>query len=208
MGSKYPVPSLIRNSLKSQLLTVANNYIRSVRKQLKYYKALGEKTFVQVPDEKLFWQFNQDSNSIATIVKHLWGNMLSRWTDFLTTDGEKEWRQREAEFENDIKTRDELLAKWNEGWECLFQAISLLNEDDLEKEIFIRNQGHSVQDAISRQLAHYACHTGQIVYIGKMVCAENWQSLSIPRGKSEEYNRLKFSKPKHTEHYPDDYLPN
>src|ERR671921_129776 len=98
-------------------------YLESVIKQFEYYKMLGERTFEQLPEEKLFWQYNQDSNSIATIVKHLWGNMLSRWTDFLTTDGEKEWRNRDAEFENDITTKQELIHKWEEGWKCLFSAL-------------------------------------------------------------------------------------
>jgi hypothetical protein len=183
-----------------------NNYLESVRKQFGYYKMLAEKTMAQVPDEKLFWQFNEESNSIATIVKHLWGNMLSRWTDFLTTDGEKDWRNRDAEFENDITSRQELMNKWNEGWNCLFTALDHLTEKDLDKEVYIRNQGHTVIDAINRQLAHYPHHIGQIVFIGKMVCGSKWTSLSIPKGKSNEFNADKFSKPKHTEHFTDEIL--
>jgi hypothetical protein len=166
---------------------------------------LGEKTFAQLPDDKLFWQYNEDSNSIATIVKHLRGNMLSRWTDFLTTDGEKESRNRDAEFENDITTRKELLEKWNAGWECFFHALNGLTEADLEKEIYIRNQGHSVMEAINRQLAHYPYHIGQIVFIGKMA-AENWSSLSIPKGNSKTFNADKFSQPKHKENFADEAL--
>lgn len=172
------------------------DYLTSTRKQFEYYKMLGEKTFGQVSDEQLFWQYNNESNSIAMIVKHLWGNMLSRWTDFLTSDGEKEWRQRDAEFENDITTREELLNKWNEGWDCLFKALDSLTTDDLTKEIYIRNEGHSVVEAINRQLAHYPYHIGQIVFIGKMICDANWNSLSIPRGNSKAYNEDKFSNPK------------
>ena len=174
-----------------------NNYLESIKKQFEFYKLLGEKTIAQLPDEKLYWQYNKESNSIAIIVKHLWGNMLSRWTDFLTSDGEKQWRERDAEFENDINTREELLAKWNEGWSCLFDAINPLTDEDLEKEIFIRNMGHSVTEAINRQLAHYAYHVGQIVFIGKMISNEDWVSLSIPRGDSKNYNEEKFSRPKH-----------
>ena len=174
-----------------------NNYLESIKKQFEFYKLLGEKTIAQLPDEKLYWQYNKESNSIAIIVKHLWGNMLSRWTDFLTSDGEKQWRERDAEFENNINSREELLAKWDEGWKCLFDAINPLTNEDLEKEIFIRNMGHSVTEAINRQLAHYAYHVGQIVFIGKMICNENWISLSIPRGDSKNYNEEKFSKPKH-----------
>src|SRR5579885_1976315 len=124
------------------------DYLQSVRKQFEYYKMLGDKTLERVPEEKIFWQYNQESNSIGTIVKHLWGNMLSRWTDFLTSDGEKEWRNRDAEFENDIKTKEELLQKWNEGWACFFKALNALTDEDLNKTIYIRNMGQSVTDAI------------------------------------------------------------
>ena len=164
------------------------DYLRSARQQFQSYKALGEKTFAQLSDEHLSWQFNSESNSIATIVKHLAGNMLSRWTDFLTTDGEKEWRRRDDEFENDIHTHDEMIKTWNQGWDCLFSALDELDNNDLSKEITIRQQSHSVMDAINRQLTHYAYHVGQIVYIGKMIRNESWTSLSIPRGKSNEFN--------------------
>jgi len=185
---------------------MSNDYLDSVKKQFEYYKMLGEKTFVQLSDDKLFWQYNQDSNSIAIIVKHLWGNMLSRWTDFLNTDGEKEWRDRDAEFENDIKTRQELTDKWNEGWMCLFNAINSLTLQDLEKIIYIRNQGHTVMEAINRQLAHYPYHVGQIVFIGKMLAENGWSSLSIPKGNSQAYNSAKFSKPKEITHFTDEFL--
>jgi hypothetical protein len=181
-----------------------NRYLESVKKQFEYYKMLGEKTFEQIPEEKLFWQLNEESNSISMIVKHLNGNMLSRWTDFLTSDGEKEWRKRDEEFDNDIKTKIELLSKWNEGWECLFNAINGLTEKDLEKEIYIRNMGHSISEAINRQLAHYPYHIGQIVFIGKIIQNKDWNSLSIPKGKSKEYNNEKFSKPKRKEHFTSD----
>ena len=180
-------------------------YLESVTKQFEYYKMLGEKTFNQVPDEKLFWQYNDNSNSIATIVKHLSGNMLSRWTDFLWTDGEKEWRNRDAEFENDIVTKDELLDKWNEGWKVFFDTIKSLSAEDLDKIIYIRNQGHTVLEAINRQLAHYPYHIGQIVFIGKM-SAEKWDTLSIPKGSSKQYNTDKFSKQKERGHYTDEFL--
>ncbi|WP_303310483.1 DUF1572 domain-containing protein [Hymenobacter sp. BT730] len=182
------------------------DYLNSVKKQFEYYKLLGDKTFAQLPDEALFWQYNLESNSIATIVKHLWGNMLSRWTNFLTTDGEKEWRNREAEFDNDVQTREELLAKWNEGWACLFAALDSLTPDNWNTTIYIRNQGHSVLEAINRQLAHYPYHIGQIVFIGKMVKDGQWNSLSIPRGNSQAYNAQKFAQPKSTTHFTDEYL--
>jgi len=183
-----------------------NDYLESVKKQFMYYKMLGEKTFSQLADDKLFWQYNEESNSIAIIVKHLWGNMLSRWTNFLTTDGEKEWRNRDAEFENDITSRQELLDKWTEGWNCLFEAIDSLTTEDLEKIIYIRNQGHTVTEAINRQLAHYPYHIGQIVFIGKMACESGWTSLSIPRGNSKTFNADKFAQPKQKGHFTDELL--
>ncbi|MBC7887795.1 MAG: DUF1572 family protein [Ferruginibacter sp.] len=185
---------------------MANDYLESVKKQFSYYKMLGEKAMAQLPEEKLFWQYNTESNSIAGIVKHLWGNMLSRWTDFLTSDGEKEWRNRDAEFDNDLPNKEVLMAKWNEGWKCLFDAIESLTTADLGKEIFIRNMGQTVTEAINRQLAHYPYHIGQIVFMAKMVCGNNWNSLSIPKGNSKEYNEAKFAKPKHTEHFTDEFI--
>lgn len=130
---------------------------------------------------------------------------MSRWTDFLTTDGEKEWRNRDAEFENDITSQDEIMDKWNEGWGVFLNTLRSLNENDLEKIIYIRNQGHTVLEAINRQLAHYPYHIGQIVFIGKM-CAEQWNSLSIPKGNSKQYNADKFSKPKEKTHFTDEFL--
>ena len=173
-------------------------------KQFQYYKDLGERTFDQMPEEKLFWKPNEECNSMGVIVKHLHGNMMSRWTNFLNSDGEKEWRKRDEEFDNDINTRKELLAKWNEGWDCLFQSIGSLDASDLSKEIYIRNIGHSVTEAINRQLAHYSYHVGQIVFIGKIIADESWASLSIAKGASKQYNQVKFSKPKRKEHFTDD----
>ena len=186
---------------------MTNDYLESVKKQFEYYKMLGEKTFDQLSDEQLFWQYNEESNSIAILVKHLWGNMMSRWTDFLTTDGEKDSRDREAEFENAIKTREALLEKWNEGWACLFTALNSVNEENFNTLIYIRNMGHTITEAINRQLAHYPYHIGQIVFIGKMVKDSEWTSLSIARGKSKVYNAEKFSKPKRKEHFTEEFLP-
>ena len=182
-----------------------NDFIESARKQFEYYKMLGDKTMQQLSDEQLFWSYNEESNSIATIVKHLWGNMLSRWSDFLTTDGEKESRNRDAEFVNDATTRREVLERWEEGWACLFQALDSLSSDDLPKVIYIRNQGHTVTEAINRQLAHYPYHVGQMVFIGKML-ATQWASLSVPRGKSSDFNQEKFSQPKLRAHFTDEVL--
>jgi hypothetical protein len=184
------------------------DYLESVKKQFEYYKLLGDKTIAQLPDDKLFWQYNQESNSIAINVKHLHGNMLSRWTDFLTTDGEKEWRNRDGEFENDLTTKEEVVKLWEDGWKCFLDTLKSLKEDDLEKIIYIRNQGHTVLEAINRQLAHYPYHVGQIVFIGKMILNEKWQSLSIPRGNSNAFNAEKFSKEKNRAHFTDEFLKN
>jgi hypothetical protein len=182
-----------------------NQYLNSVIMQFEYYKMLGEKSFEQVSDENLFWKYNEESNSIANIVSHLSGNMLSRWTDFLPTDGEKPWRNRDAEFENFINNKTELLEIWHKGWYSLMSTLNSLTDSDLDKIIFIRNQGHTVLEAINRQLAHYPYHIGQIVFIGKM-CSENWHSLSIPKGNSASYNSEKFSEPKQIKHFTQEYL--
>ncbi|MDP3557660.1 MAG: DUF1572 family protein [Bacteroidota bacterium] len=182
------------------------DFLGTAKKQFEYYKLLGEKTFEQLTEEQLFFVYNDDSNSIAIVVKHLNGNMISRWTNFLTTDGEKETRNRDGEFENDIKTKAEMLALWQSGWDCLFTTLNSLKEEDLEKTIYIRNQGCTVMDAILRQLAHYPYHIGQIVFLGKMLANNNWISLSIPKNASKQYNSEKFSKPKSDVHFTDEYL--
>ena len=182
-------------------------YLPSIRSQFAYYQLLGEKTMQQLPDDALFWQPSPASNSIAMIVKHLGGNMLSRWTDLLTTDGEKPGRQREAEFDNSLQTKAEVLAHWQAGWQCLHAALAALTEADLSREVFIRNQGHTILEAINRQLAHYPYHVGQIVFIGKLLRDAQWESLSIPKGTSAAYNAAKFAQPPHTEHFTAELLP-
>ena len=171
---------------------MSNNFLNSAKIQFEYYKSLGEKTFSQLDDNQLFIKLDVESNSIATIVKHLSGNMLSRWTDFLTTDGEKTWRQRDSEFDNDIISRKEMLEKWNIGWNVFFIAIDSLKEIDLSKKIYIRNESHTVTEAINRQLAHYSYHVGQIVFIGKLLLNEKWKTLSIAKGQSLEFNKNKI----------------
>jgi len=158
---------------------------------------LGDKSFEQLSDEQIFWQFNQESNSIAIIVKHVAGNMLSRWTNFLTEDGEKPWRNRDEEFLNTFQSKDEVLDYWEKGWKCLFEALSQINDQNLYSTIYIRNEGHSVIDAVFRQLAHYPYHIGQIVFIAKMMKNDDWKTLSIARNKSQDFNnemKDKFSK--------------
>jgi hypothetical protein len=168
--------------------TMYTTYLSSAVAQFNAYRTLGEKAMAQMQDDTLFWQYNPESNSVAIIVKHLAGNMVSRWTDIFNTDGEKEWRDRDAEFVNSISSREDLMAVWEKGWNCLFDALNSLQESDLQKTIYIRNEPHSVMDAINRQLTHYASHIGQIIYIGKMVNSENWTSLSIPRNRSADFN--------------------
>lgn len=160
----------------------------------------------QLEPEQLFIATNEDTNSIAVIVKHLSGNMLSRWTDFLTTDGEKEWRNRDGEFEETITTKEELLSVWNKGWNCFFNAVNSLKTEDLETIIYIRNEGHTVIEAINRQLAHYPYHVGQIVFYSKMLKKSGWNSLSIPKNKSNSYNADKFAKQKSVKNFTDDEL--
>lgn len=192
-------------------MEINNAYLESVKKQFLYYKTLGEKSFDQLEPEQLFVAVNDDTNSIATIVKHLSGNMLSRWTDFLTTDGEKEWRNRDAEFDshfhgNDIKAKEALLEIWNNGWSCFLTALDALTPDQLTTIIYIRNEGHTVVEAINRQLAHYPYHIGQIVFYAKMLKKTEWNSLSIPKNKSNDYNADKFSKEKSIKNFTDDEL--
>ncbi|WP_339812440.1 DUF1572 family protein [uncultured Imperialibacter sp.] len=170
------------------------SYLTSVKKEFLRYKSLGDKAMAQVADGALHWQHNEESNSIATTVKHIWGNMISRWTNFLTEDGEKEWRQRDQEFEEDKATRAEVLARWEEGWACLFAALDALKEEDLSRTVYIRAEAHTVMEAINRQLAHYPYHVGQIVYLARMQAGDKWTSLSIARNKSDEFNREKFGR--------------
>jgi hypothetical protein len=180
------------------------SFLSSARKLFVYYKSLGDKSFAQVVDEDINWRPNAESNSIALIVHHLSGNMLSRFTDFLTSDGEKDWRNRDAEFEVGYDSRSAMIEAWEKGWSKLFEAIDQLSEKDLEKTIYIRNEGHSVMEAIQRQLAHYPYHVGQIVYIAKSRAAEGFQSLSIPKGNSQAFNADKFSKEKAVRHFTDE----
>lgn len=181
-------------------------YLDSVRRQFAMYKQMGDKAMAQVSDDFLNWQANDNTNSIAVIVKHMRGNMLSRWTDFLTTDGEKPWRERDNEFEEDKPSREVILQRWEEGWKCLFDALNSITDDDLEKIIYIRNEGHTVLEAINRQVSHYCGHVGQIVYAAKIGAGDTWKSLSIPRNQSKMYNEAKFSQEKTQKHFTDEWI--
>jgi hypothetical protein len=158
------------------------NYLSSVLKEFRKLKDLGDKSFTQIKDEDFFWQPDEDSNSIAITIRHVSGNMHSRWTDFLTTDGEKESRKRDEEFERLFYTdKDDILSRWESGWKCLFNAIESLKPDDLGKTVYIRKEAHTVIEAINRQLTHIGYHLGQIVYLAKYRGRGNWHTLSIPR---------------------------
>lgn len=157
-------------------------------KRFSYYKSLGDRSFGQLSEEQIFWQYNDESNSIAVIVKHIAGNMLSRWTNFLTEDGEKPWRNRDDEFVNTFKTKQEVIEYWEAGWKCLFEGLDQINDENLYHTVYLRGEAHSVIDAVCRQLAHYPYHIGQIVYIAKMMKNDYWKTLSIERNKSQEFN--------------------
>ncbi|WP_026708726.1 DUF1572 family protein [Flavobacterium frigidarium] len=184
-------------------MDVALSYLSSTKKQFAYYKLVGEKAIDQLEDEQLFIVANEDTNSIATIIKHIAGNMLSRWTDFLITDGEKDWRNRDTEFANDLKTKDEVLDIWSSGWNCLFATLDSLEAENLSQIIYIRNEGHTVVEAINRQLAHYPYHIGQIVFYSKLLKQSSWNSLTIPRNKSVNYNNTMFAEEKNIQNFTD-----
>ncbi len=171
-----------------------SEFLVTAIRRMKYYKELGEKTFEQLKDEDFHFQPSQESNSIAIIVQHMTGNMLSRWTNFLTEDGEKDWRQRDDEFEKHSLSGQQVIEIWEKGWNCFLEALSSLHEDDLLKKITIRGEALSVTDAIIRQMAHYPYHIGQIIFIGKMLKDSQWKSLSIPKGQSTAYNQGKQAK--------------
>jgi len=187
-------------------MDIYTNILSSTRKQFVYYKTLGDQAMAQLEEDQLFVIPSEESNSIAMIVKHLWGNMLSRWTDIFTTDGEKEWRNRDTEFDNDLATAADVISKWEEGWQCLFDTLDHVEPQQLEHIIYIRNEGHTLLEAINRQLAHYPYHVGQIIYIAKMLKTSEWNSLSIPRKSSSAYNQNKFEQEKGIRHFTDSEL--
>ncbi len=160
---------------------INEHYLSGVKKTFHSYKSLGEKAIEQLDAEKLFFSHNEETNSIAIIIQHMSGNMLSRWTDFLTTDGEKQWRNRDSEFETITNNKKQLMEVWEKGWKCLFNALDELKAEQLLDKVFIRNEAHTVMEAINRQLAHYSYHIGQIVFYSKLLKQHNWQSLSIPK---------------------------
>jgi hypothetical protein len=170
-------------------LQFTTSYLEDSLSLFRYYKKLAEGAMAQVTDEQLFANLDSEANSIAILVKHMAGNMRSRWTDFLNSDGEKPDRNRDTEFEEPPATREGLMALWQAGWDCLFGALEPLSDADLGRVVMIRGEAHSVMQAINRQVAHYPYHCGQIVFIAKHLCAGHWQILSVPLGQSAEFNR-------------------
>ena len=170
-------------------LTFTTSFIEDSLAVFRYYKKLGERAMEQVPEPQLFAVLDDECNSIAIIVKHITGNMRSRWTDFLTTDGEKPNRSRDSEFIDPPATREALLRDWEDGWNCVFRALEPLTDADLGRTVTIRGEAHSVMQAINRQLAHYPHHVGQIVLLAKHYAGDQWKSLSVPRNQSAEFNR-------------------
>lgn len=170
-------------------LGLTTSYVADSIAIFRYYRKLAERAMEQVTDEQLFVALDEESNSIAVVVKHMAGNMRSRWTEFLTSDGEKPNRNRDSEFIDPPATRAELLKMWNEGWACLFGALEPLHEEDLSRTITIRGEAHSAMQAINRQVAHYSYHVGQIVLLAKYFAGGKWEALSVPRNRSAEFNR-------------------
>jgi hypothetical protein len=165
------------------------HYLEDALSTFREYKKLAEKAFAQISDEEFFLSIDEEANSVAVIIKHISGNMLSRWTDFLTTDGEKPERQRDLEFVITPETgKEDLFGQWERGWACLFAALEPLTADDFSRKVLIRGEEHSIVEAINRQLTHYAYHIGQIVFLCKHFRSQEWKSLSIPRNRSVEFN--------------------
>jgi hypothetical protein len=165
-----------------------DSYLKDSTAIFGYYRKLGESAMAQCPDAGLVAVLDAESNSIATIVKHMAGNMISRWTDFLTTDGEKPNRNRDSEFDEPPKNRVEILDTWDAGWKCFLAALESLRDADLTKTVTIRGEAHSVMQAINRQVAHYSYHVGQIAFLARHYAGPNWKSLTIPKKKSQEFN--------------------
>lgn len=176
-------------------MQVSENFSAINSKLFGYYKSLADKSLARLNDEEIHTRISPASNNVATLVKHMSGNMLSRFTDFLTSDGEKEWRKRDEEFEDTYTSKNEMMEAWEQGWACLFAALESVPAEGFLDIVYIRNEGHTVLEAITRQLAHYAYHTGQIVMIAKAIRDADWESLSISKGASAAYNKDKFEQP-------------
>jgi Protein of unknown function (DUF1572) len=179
---------MLRKGIKNEIMNIETTFLQSAIKRLSYYKELGDKTLAQLSEVDFHFTPNEENNSIAIIIQHVAGNMLSRWTNFLTTDGEKNWRNRDTEFEEQNLNRQQLIALWEKGWKCFLDTLQSLQSANLLSTIYIRSEGLTVVDAINRQMAHYPYHVGQIIYLGKIILGKNWHSLSIVKGASNKFN--------------------
>jgi len=187
---------MANEGLTRDRVNLGSHYLADALGEFRKYKTFAEKAIAQVPDEDWFRRLDPESNSLALVMKHMSGNMRSRWTDFLTTDGEKPDRDRDSEFEQlDADTKEAVLARWEAGWRLLFDALAPLTEADLQGTVTIRGKPHTVLQAINRQLTHYASHVGQIVFLAKHLAGARWQTLSIPRGKSRQFDVTKEGRP-------------
>lgn len=184
-------------------MEASENFLAISRKMFQYYKSLADKSMAVLSEKEIHFIPNEESNSIAILVHHMSGNMLSRFTDFLTSDGEKAWRNRDAEFEDSYASKEDMLADWEKGWSCVYQALDTLSNDRMMDLVYIRNEGHTVLEAVTRQVAHYAYHVGQIVYLAKLLRNKEWQTLSIARGASGDFNKNKFDQEKERKFFTD-----
>lgn len=180
--------------------------VQGIQKQFEYYRTLADKTILILSEEELNWKASEESNSVAMLMRHITGNLLSRFTNFFAEDGEKSWRNRDSEFADGFYNRHELIANWDKAWNVLLDTLASINAENITGKIKIRNQEHSVVEALHRQLSHYPYHIGQIVFIGKMIKDKDWESLSIPKNQSNDYNKEKFAKPNSEQHFTDNYL--
>lgn len=173
--------------------STGEEYLDTIKEDFKKYKKTAEDTLAQLNEDEIHYRSGEDSNSISILIQHISGNLASRFTDFLSADGEKEWRKRDTEFEGQNLSKDKLMKKWNSGWKILFDQLDKLSPDDLTKSVLIRSEPHSVIKALNRQALHYSYHVGQIVFIAKEIKKDNWKTLSVARGKSEEFNKKMLS---------------
>lgn len=179
------------------------DFLKNFKQQFFYYRSLSEKTVAQLSDDQFYHQYDETNNSVALLVSHLSGNLLSRWTNFQTEDGEKTWRQRDGEFEIRNRSRDDLMTQWQKAWQVVELELSQITNDDLAKIVYIRNEGHTIMEALNRQSNHLAYHVGQIVHQAKLLKTNDFEVLSIPKGKSEEYNQKKMAEKKGKRNFTD-----
>jgi hypothetical protein len=176
-------------------MTIGNDFLSAIQSAFEANKRLAERAFEQVPDDKLHLALDENTNSIAVIMKHVAGNLRSRWTEFLTSDGEKPWRDRDDEFVDTLASREEILQDWNDGWNCLLQTLRSLSDEDLGMTVTVRGEEHAVPLALARSLGHTCYHVGQVVQVARVHAGDTWQTLTIPRGQSRQFNQEHWGTP-------------